>query len=274
MSQKAYTSRQQVGGHNGDSSAKIVFSSIHYSTFVLDPKNRPVDQDKLMRLYDAIAAKNLLSDNPILIDRGRVVVDGQHRLKVAEALKVPIYYIIADTATIIDVPGLASRRSPWTMLDYLHHWCVEGLPDYLQLREFMNRNDFLPPVSTISLCYYGTNLNLRQKFNEGQYECNDEEFAQRVVGALLDFRDIGFKKWRDKIFIDTMSNLLSNADYDHKRMMSKLAFNPSAMRPAVSMDDYIEIINAIYNYKVRSDNHLVLRRLSSGHKKYRIDRSG
>ncbi len=272
MSKQSYTASQVGMATAQDAATKMVFSSTRYDSFVIDPKNRPINQDKLMSLYDSIAARNLLSDNPILIDKGRVVVDGQHRLKVAEAMGVPIYYILSDNASIADVSMLASRRSAWTTLDYLHHWCAEGLDDYIRFRKFVEQNQWMPPTVAVMLCQYGDRKNLRQRFNAGQYDYNDEEFANRVVGAVLDFKAAGFTHWNNKSFIDVVAHLMANADYDHKRMIAKLAYNPGALRPCVTLDDYIANFNTVYNYKVRAGSQVLLKRLYTQDPKYRIDR--
>lgn len=87
----------------------IVQTTINYKMFKFSKSNRQVDPKHLMDLLDATEKKNLLREYPILVDSGMNVLDGQHRLKVAESLKVPIYYMITDRVTVDDIAETNSR---------------------------------------------------------------------------------------------------------------------------------------------------------------------
>ncbi len=255
-----------------DRVATAVYVTTNYQQFKFDFTNRPVNEDKLARLYDAIAAKNLLADNPILVSLDFVILDGQHRIKVAEALGVPIYYQFASDTSIDDVPGLNSKRSSWKLTDYLHSWCARGNEDYLLLRDFIKRYDWMLTSMAVDLCYFGDKLGIRQDIAEGRYKCNNLDFATKVANALLDFRTTGFEYWRSRVFVYAVSNLIANAEYDHSRMMAKLRYNPQALRPAVTVDGYFDIFTNIYNYRTREDNRIVLRKLPTNSANYRADK--
>lgn len=255
-----------------DGVATAIYSTTNYRQFLFDKTNRPIDQAKLVRLYDAVVAKNLLADNPILVALDFTVLDGQHRLKVAESLQVPIYYQFSSDTTMDDVATLNGRRTPWKLTDYLHFWCEREKEDYIVLRDFMRRYDWLIPHMALELCYYGDKIDLKANFAAGQYRCNNVDFATKVVHALLDFRATGFEYWKTRVFAYSVANLLANSDYDHSRMMAKLKYNPKALRPAVTMDDYYKVFDEIYNYKTREDNRIPLRRINSSSKNYRADK--
>src|SRR5690606_27164974 len=80
----------------------VILQTTNYGMFKFDPLNRAIRQDKLDRLYDAVQTKNLLHLFPIVVSRNFVVMDGQHRLKTAEAHGVPIYYIVSNQMRIED----------------------------------------------------------------------------------------------------------------------------------------------------------------------------
>lgn len=271
MSSTLYNASQDHGGKDKVSTA--VYATQNYAQFKFDPTNRPVVTDKVQRLYDSIQAKNMLADNPILVGMDMTILDGQHRTKAAEALGVPIFYMFASDATMEDVPGLNNRRVPWTSVDYLAHWCAVGKQEYIKLRDFIDKYPFIPPTVAIDLCYYGTNLGLRDRFNRGEYECNDLDFAMKVVAMLQDFRSVGCKHWKQKIFIDAVSNLASNSIYDHKRMMQKLAAKPQLIHTvATTIDDYFAIFNEAYNWKARDVVKVELKRGNSNQRNYRKDK--
>lgn len=254
-----------------DKVSTAVYVTQNYPQFKLDPINRPIDQAKLVKLYDAISAKNLLADNPILVSLSFVVLDGQHRLKVAEAMGVPIYYQFASDTQMEDVSGLNKNRTPWKFSDFLSSWCERGNPEYIRLREFVKRYDWMYPSIAMEMCYYGSNGTMRDDFANGKYQCNDVEFAERVAQAVLDFRSIGFRYWNSRVFVYAVSQLLSNSEYNHATMMQRLERNREALYPAVNTDDYFKIFNRIYNRKA-SVNRVELEKLHSNDPRYRADK--
>ena len=53
--------------------------------------NRPINERYVTELKKEIERKNLLHVNPILVSDDYTVIDGQHRLAIAQDLGVPIY---------------------------------------------------------------------------------------------------------------------------------------------------------------------------------------
>ncbi len=254
-----------------DHVSTAVYVTSNYAQFKLDTRNRPINPAKLERLYDSINERNLLADNPILVTLGFSVLDGQHRLKAAESLGVPIYYQFASDTTIDDVPLLNNRRAGWRSADYLSAWCERGNEDYIRLRDFTKRYPWLPIKYAAELCSYGDKSTLTQDFVDGRYECNDVEFGDKVAQALLDFKAIGFSHWRSRIFIYAVRALVSNSDYDHSLMLKRLRTNSRKLRPAVDTDAYFEMFDEIYNFKARG-NAMELRKLHVNDPRYRADR--
>ncbi len=252
-----------------DQIATAVYSTRNYGQFKFDTFNRPIDDGKLAKLTAAIAAHDLLADNPILVSLENVVLDGQHRLKAAEALGVAIYYYFASDATIADVPEMNGMRSAWKSQDYLDVWCKRGAPDYIALRDFHRRFSWMTFSMAQDLCHYGDLTNATKTFIAGNYQANDLDFAEKVAFAVLDFRAIGFEYYRTSLFISVVANLLGNASYDHKRMVHQLKRQSAKLRPAVNRDDYMKIIDNIYNYNRRGTPYVELKWLNPNEAKYR-----
>lgn len=251
--------------------ASKVFVTNNFAQFKFDPFNRPIDMAKLNALKSAIQDHNLLADNPIMVTLDFVVLDGQHRLKAAELLVTPIYYYFASEATIADVPKMNGMRSAWKAQDYLEAWCKRGAQDYIALRDFWHRFDWMTLSMAQGLCHYGDNYGENKRFYEGEYKANNLDFAEKVALAVLDFRSIGFEYWRTSLFISVVANLLGNSDYDHKRMMHQLKRQSVKLRPAVNREDYMEILSRIYNYNRRGTPIVELKYLHPSEVKYRSD---
>lgn len=248
-----------------------VESTTEYAFFKLEKRNRPIDDDHLERLYDAVAAKNLLREFPIVVNQDGVVLDGQHRLKVAEALGVPIYYIVSDIAVLDDIPKTTAATKRWTISDWLHTWVVDGRQEYIKLAKYCRDYPFVPLNAAISMCHYGDRGGMHVSFKNGTYQCNDLEFGIEAAKAIKDFSPY-FKWYREVPFIFSVAMLLEHPFYDHERMMSKLPQTPHPLTRRARMADYLEQFTQIYYWRTPLEGRKAFAPLPSASKSRREDR--
>jgi hypothetical protein len=232
-----------------------------------------------MELAEAIEKHNALAFFPIIVNRNMEVQDGQHRLKAAELLGVPVYYFIAEhgEVEIEHVPGIAGRTREWTLDDYLWHHVQNGKTEYLKLNEFYQKyriahgDNFLSLSKCMQLCNFGSTLKQRDRFIAGEYECNDVIFANIVARSILDFQPY-IKHWNHGAFVDTIGNLTGNAAYDHGRMMAKMAYLGPRLIKCPDVASYIAVMSEMYNHRHTADNCIELRQIYAGDPGHRVDR--
>ena len=240
-----------------------------YQKFKFDKTNRPIDEEHVERLFYSIHENNLLHLFPIIVSTDCYIRDGQHRLKAAEALGVAIYYIVSDDMRTEDVPRVTARINKWSGEEYLHHYVARGLPEYIKLRDFVDEYPFLSVTRSIKLCGRNQGKNTMDAFRDGEFQANDIRFARKVARALLDFKDAGIDFYAQGRFVDAIANLLANAEYDHERMKAKLEYLSYKVVKCPDIPTYIQMLNDIYNYKVRNTTRLEM--LDYNHPNYRTD---
>lgn len=249
----------------------VILQTTNYSMFKFDRLNRPIRQDKLDRLYDAVTTKNLLHLFPIVVTREFVVVDGQHRLKVAEALNTSIYYIVSSQMRIEDAATVSGNTDGWRKDDYLHHWCEMGLPEYLKLRQFWESHSWLTLSVAVDLCFMGDSAKggrIPSVFETGGYVANNLEGAERICTMVMNFKSwVPF--WKDRSFLSALRNLDSNINYDHARMMQKMQYQSSRLVRCATAADYIKVMNDIYNFRVPDDKKVMLTKINPNSMAYR-----
>lgn len=255
-----------IQSYNGSQDSRVA-STTNYGQFRLDPRNRPISLDHVVKLHDAIKEKNMLHAYPILVDNNMVVLDGQHRLLAAKALGVPVYFIQTDTATIQDIADINVLNMRWTKEDSMHYWCEAQHPEYVKLKTFHARNPWLSLSQAIPLCHKGNAVGLSRRFAMGQYTCNNLEHAERVVRMILDFKEVGIEFWSHRSFVSAMANLADNVDYEHAKMMDKLKYLSTKMARCPDAASYVEMINGIYNY--RNQNQVLLKMINSADRRRR-----
>ena len=250
----------------------LIHSTIDYGRLSLNPLNRPIDQDHLERLYDAIVKRNLLREYPILVDRAGVILDGQHRYTVAKELSVPIYYIVATEATIDDVPEANANTKHWTSRDWLYAWIQRGKQEYVRLRDFWEANSWMTLTMARDLCHYGDRQGLTRAYVNGLYICNDLDFANEVARACLEFKRYYQDFYRESTFVSTVAMLLEHEGYSQKTMMDRLQYQSARLTKQSTIEDYLAVIQRIYNYRTRADNQMTFTKLASNDGRRRNDR--
>jgi len=123
--------------HNTIKSPKILHTT-DYGMFENIHSNRDVDRHHLRRLTKAIQTKNLLYLFPIVVNKSMEVVDGQHRLKVAEALGLPIFYLIDNDITKADIAMVNNNRKSWVSKNFIDFYAKEGVKEYKQLKKLLD----------------------------------------------------------------------------------------------------------------------------------------
>lgn len=238
-----------------DYSEAIIQWTLDHKRFKLDLANRPIDQRHLAKLIKAIKRKNLLHLYPIIVRRDFFVIDGQHRVKAAEALGLPVYYIISDQMGIQDASLVNDSTKGWTLYDYLHHWTMLGVSSYKTLKEFHERNSWLPiNVAARLICSRG-GAQWRTDFNNGIFVADQVELAERVVLMLRDFKKyIDF--YADKRFVVAIRGLAQNPNYNHGRMMKKMDYLHMRLIKQPDTESYYPVITEIYNYRTPEENRV------------------
>lgn len=263
-----------AGGGHVISNVGVVQMTGNYKKFKIDGRNRPIDPRHLMELHDAIEHRNNLREYPIVVDSEMRVLDGQHRLKAAESLNVPIYYIVSDRMSIADVANANSHQKGWRTEDYLHFHCAANKIEYLKLKRFWERHTFMGLSTALRLCHFGEHRGGRgilQKFADGEYLANDIPQAEKIAQACLDFsRYVSF--FNSKTFVTAVSNMMSDCEYDHARMMQKMEYLSAKLVKCPDAALYIACFNEIYNYRVRPGKEVLLKKRSYQDVRYRVDR--
>lgn len=217
-----------------------------YKKFKYLPWNRDIDAKKLKELCNKMALNNLTKDLPVLVDKKMQVLDGQHRISACKELGLPVWYKVADKATVNDI-AFMQTNAKWQPKDYIKFWKVKGNRNYILFDKFIKK--FELPVNT-ALEVIGDRHRKRIDLQNGQLKFNETNFHDgcHLVYKIYDFAPI-FKHYKNRSFMRAMSTIMSFKQYDHKRMKSKASLVPFSRRG--DTDSYIAMIEEVYNYRAQ-----------------------
>ncbi len=224
-----------------------LLNTTDYKQFKTLDSNRPVSEKHVQKLLKQISIKNLLRLNPIIVDKQKNIIDGQHRLEVAKRLKCPIYYIVDDEVCDNDIANLNSNKSNWSLPDYLKFYCSKGNENYIRLKKFIAKH---PKVTVIVAIYITTNQNkqtLSTAYKDGLFVFDNEEKASDLLAKVDDFKE--FDSRFERSFIVALEQCMTAPEYDHETMLRKVQMQPGKLKRQANQQQYVELLEEIFNYK-------------------------
>ena len=224
-----------------------VMKTNDYSLFKIMGGNRRTNPTNLNQIIESMTEKQLII--PITVNEKFEIIDGQHRFKACEYLKLPVYYIMENGYSIDDVIRAnvnGGRR--WYDADYLHRYCELKEEKYLKIAEITNDfdisiNDFLKILSVVQ----EKNIpQLKREFRTGAVSLDGLDSVVLFFMALESFHE--FRNYKQSHFITAFSRLFFKEGYDHSQMERKIKqFLPNITRQR-SVDDYLSILcNKVYS---------------------------
>lgn len=226
-----------------------------YKRFKFKNENREVKRVHLERMIRNLKDNNRLEWEPILVNENMEIIDGQHRLKAAEKLGLPVYYKMVKGATTKDLISLQVAQM-WNLEDYFHAWEAQGKEDYMKLGRFMKRHNL---TLSRALCLFGEykNKNFYEEFRKGNFVFNVmfEKLDENVknIKVFIDFvnmKTAGSKRYlKSTNFWCALSMFLNTSEVEFDTFMQKLEYKLDLMRPATKIQEYMMIFKTIYNWK-------------------------
>jgi hypothetical protein len=225
-------------------------STKNYDQFGLYDSNREIDQKHVLYLMKKISRKNLLHVNPIIVDGDMNVIEGQHRLEAAKRLDVPIWYVMGEGVNKSDMSDLNAGRKNWKILDYVNFWTVEKRHGYDVLSRFINKYPHVPISSLVALLSTSGRCE-RRELEEGNVNVANEREAGKVLEylkAFRDFTDLAYTSY----FIRAVLKIARVEGYDQDKMMRKISMQPRSLVKCVDTNQYIDLLEEIYNHHERT----------------------
>jgi hypothetical protein len=236
-----------------------VLSTTDYNKFTYIKGNRPTAK-RVAKMIKAIKRKNQLADYPILVTPhlGKLgIADGQSRFEAAKALRTPIFYIERDSISIVDVSAANSVQTPWSPRDYVHSFAEQGKKDYVKLRAFIH--EFHLPVTTSASLLGGKQSGGGvESIRYGTFRVVNEQHAYKVAHVIVTLKKL-IPFATDRPLAVAIMHLFHIKDFDPERMIKKIEGQSSRMVKCASMMQYVELIEDLYNYRVRPEQLVSLK---------------
>jgi hypothetical protein len=230
-----------------------------YSQFKYILNNRDRNRGHIEALKKAFVENgNLTKVQPILVNERMEIIDGQHRFVAAKELGEPIYYTVWQGLGINDARQMNILHRSWTSDDFAQSYADGGdgnYKRYLDLREEYGYNH-----SITLACIAGAEIKgAFAGFRQGEFVLTPEQYqeATKRLEQLSELEDI-VPMTHQREFVYAFLKALDAPGYSQKRMVDKLTANAEMVRRYGSVQDYLRMLEEIYNYKMGDANRVRL----------------
>lgn len=235
-----------------------VHTSTNYDMFKHFPGNRAISKPLVARLKKSLSEKQI--PTPLVVDEYYRVIDGQHRFEALKSLGLPVYYIIVTNISLNDVHVLNTIGSKWTINEYLAAYSNLGLEEYIYLAKVAKNTGIglqvLLSIENFSAKESNTGSfqghKYKDKFNNGEFKITNKPKFEYVLNCLNEIRQLSNLYKRHGFVLAYLKCLsLKTTAFSHDEFIQKLKENPKSLVPCTQWQDYLMVIEEIYNYKRR-----------------------
>ena len=151
-----------------------VYETNNYDIFKRIVGNRSVEQKRVDELISSMKT-NGWKFGPILVNKNLEVLNGQHRVRAAKTVGIPVRYLVIDGG-IDDVQG-TNDDTRWKMINYIHSYIERGNQNYIRLYELMKK--FSASYKLIlRAANISTNNITKESMMNGTFTFTDEHMAR------------------------------------------------------------------------------------------------
>lgn len=174
------------------------------------------------------------------------ILDGHRRFEAAKQLDIELFFVSSETE--IDLRDFTETVEKWTLADYANSYVREGNRQYIALKDFRDRNKHLPLAVCARLLHgeLARSASADNHVKRGTFKVRNPAFAQKVADIIGAIRPV-IPLATHSDFINAISRVAILPDFDVPRFVHNAKRCASWFVPKASLNDYMELLEAVYN---------------------------
>ncbi len=230
-----------------------IFETKDYSIFKFRDDNRVIRPNHVKKLASKMKNRGWLPASVVTINGSGDVIDGQHRVKAAIETTTPVRYKVVRGAGIDEMTEMNTLQVNWSPFDHLHKFVVRGVPSYITFDKFVKEFPMFKYTEIAMFLNNNQSSIQRDTFENGQWEVRSVSKAREWANNILQLKEYGEKFFNRAIFVRAMIKVMSNKpEFVFDEFIHKVKLRPMNFKQCGTVDQYVEMIEDIYNYR-RSD---------------------
>jgi len=226
----------------------------NYNLFEMHEFNRPLHEDHI--LLESMKTHGFMPSSPIQCKHNGSgtlkVIRGHHRLHYAKRLKLPVYYVIDETnCDMFDLEGATTQQ--WNGMDFAAARTKAGDKDCAALLDFQKKHDLtLGAAASLVGGESAGSQNKIRHVKTGTFKVGDMKHANAVVAITDLCREVGIYFATSTAFVNALSLALRIPEFDAGLFCHRIRLYAANLRKRGRADEYLDEIEALYNYGTRT----------------------
>lgn len=227
-----------------------IFETKDYNIFKFREDNREINFNHVKRITKRMVENGWLSSSVVTINGKGEVIDGQHRVKAAMTANVPVRYKVSKNAGIDEMTEMNTNQKNWSPFDHVNKFVKRGNKNYIIFDNFTKEFPMFK-YTEISMFLNNAQSSIkRESFEHGEWKVNDVSIARLWANRILSLKPYGEKFYNRAICVRAFIKLFSNKpEFDFDEFFHKLQLRPMNFFQCGTVDQYVEMIENIYNYR-------------------------
>ena len=231
-----------------------ILTSKQYSEFAFFKQNRPIRTSiaKYKRLKTSMQKHGWIPSFPAtvnVIGNKKFLVDGQNRFTAAKELGLPIIYVVVGKK--YNIAEIAESFRPWSGSDFASSHAADGNKNFQLLMEFCDKHG-ISPTRGVSLLtaqkrtFSDSSGAPSKEVREGTFEF-EEGAGQYAANVLKVASEMPRQLKKNRAMVAAISRVLLVEEVECQTLIDKIRTNLGYIVPKSSVDEYIHLLETIYN---------------------------
>lgn len=245
---------------NGKEIGKV-YRTKDLSIFKSHELNRTLHPGLLKKLRKSMEKNGWLKGSIVIVFPSMKILDGHHRITVAKELGLPVDYTIVKSNDYSLIIENNKAKQVWSFMNNIETQVKLENKNYVLLDRFMKNFPYLRPTECIMLVKNGMNSGSREEIEGGDLKIGDLKKAYEWGHHLMTIKPFFPKYYNKSIFVRALVKIFSTCpEFRFDEFMKKIELRPTSLKPCGTVDQYVQLIEDIYNYRRNNDDKIRFKR--------------
>lgn len=252
--------KNQVVGLEKNQVVAQVLRTKNYSMFKAHDLNRSLKPRILNKLRKSMSKDGWLAGSEILVYPNMKLIDGHHRLMIASEMGLSVDFRVVKSRDETLIVKHNQNKELWSFMDNIETQVKLGNMNYILLDRFMKNFPDLRPTECIMLVKNSLNSSSREEIGNGLLKLADMKIAYDWGHKIMSIKPFFPRYFNKSIFVRAIVKMLSTKpEFQMDEFIKKIQLRPNMLKPCGTVDQYIQMIEELYNYRRNNVSKIRLR---------------
>jgi hypothetical protein len=181
------------------------------------------------------------------------IKQGHNRFDCAKRLNLPIWYIVEGAHPDIDIFHLEAGNSGWSITDFAQARAKAGDTDVIKLLSFKEKHGY--SLGAAASLLGGESVGSNHKKKDIKYGTFRLAFDSRYVSSVTRITDVcrklNIRFATATALVSAISLAVRVSEFNVGHFIQKLELYPAAINKRGTANEYLEEVEALYNYATK-----------------------